>query len=107
MWKMILINFLTWLHRVVVMRKILQPPPQVSALQLSRVVLRFITGPQITSQSTTLLSPPQLTGEQHAYIPYKVAKETITKVKRKLKSIGCPNSSFNTLYLPAYRSVMR
>lgn len=71
----------------------------------------FITGPQMTSQSTTLLSPPQLTGEQHAYIPYKVAKETIAKViitvEEIYKGVAYANNSFITSHFPACRFVMR
>ena len=40
----------------------------------------LITDQQSIDQSASLLAPPQLSGEQHAYVPYKVAKDTIAKV---------------------------
>ena len=43
-------------------------------------IIILSTDQQSASQSVSLLAPPQLAGEQHAYIPYSIAKETITKV---------------------------
>jgi len=64
------------------MERILQVCPLVSDMVATAewLVHSIITGHQLSSRSTSLLAPPQLTGEQNAYIPYKVAKETITKV---------------------------
>ena len=45
----------------------------------------IVTDQQLASKSVSLLAPPQLAGEQHAYIPYNIAKETIAKVSNVCK----------------------
>ena len=86
--------------------------PQVSVLVSTIWLMEFnrmlITDQQSINQSASLLAPPQLTGEQHAYIPYKVAKDTIAKVIIAVSLCFVQTVELtHGLCLPACRSVMK